>query len=75
MTFSPFPTVFSNLSKTEIIIVRLQNECFRGYTGISPSVRPCVCLYKILVSVKALVGVLTLYHTVVTFKDPEERAC
>ena len=33
-----------------------QNRCFHVYTGISLSVRPCVCLHKILVSVKALAG-------------------
>ena len=35
------------------------------YTGISLFVRPSVCLsvYKILVSVKALAGVLTLSQT------------
>ena len=40
----------------------LAKKCFRGYAGISLSVRPSVCLsvcpsmYKILVSVKALTG-------------------
>ena len=39
----------------------LQNEGFRGYTGIRLSVRPCMCssAYKILGSVKALAGVLS----------------
>ena len=46
-----------------------QNKCFQGYTGISLyirlSVHVCECLpvcpsvYKILVSVKALAGVLS----------------
>ena len=48
------------------IITTPQNDCFRGYTGISLSVClsvcPSVCLsvYKIIVSVKALVGVLIM---------------
>ena len=34
-----------------------QNKCFRGYTGISLSV--CPSMYKILVSVKVLAGVVS----------------
>ena len=43
------------------VFIPLQNECFRGYTGISLSVHPFMCpsVYKILVSVKGLVGVLS----------------
>ena len=48
------------------LVIPPQNECFQGYTGISLSVRPsvflsvCPIVYKILVSVKVLAGVLTL---------------
>ena len=54
-----------SVSKPLLFIISPQPECFRGYTGISLSVRPCVSpsvcssVYKILVSVKALAGVLS----------------
>ena len=56
------------LSNLAFFTIPTQNECFGGYTRISLSVRPSLCpyvcvsvcpsVYKILVSVKALAGVL-----------------
>ena len=46
------------------IYTHTKPECFRGYTGVSLSVRPSIhpsmspSVYKILVSVKALAGLL-----------------
>ena len=58
------------------LYIPVQNERFRGYTGITLSLRLFMCpsVYKILVSVKAPAGVLTLYYTIPTFNDPEKVA-
>ena len=53
---------------------------FLGYTEISLSVRRCVRLFvcppvfKTLVSVKVLAGLLTLFHRIRTFNDLEKEA-
>ena len=39
-----FSQMFSDHSVTNHIIIPLQNECFGGYTGISLSVHPYVCV-------------------------------
>ena len=41
--FSPFPTMFSAISETDINIIPPQNKCFWGYTRIGLSVRPSAC--------------------------------
>ena len=46
-----------NNQDTFRFIIPLQNECFMGYTGICMSV--CISVYKKLVSIKALAGLLT----------------
>ena len=57
------------MAKSNYLLKPPQIECFWGYIGITLSVRPSVCLplclYKILVSDKALAGVLTLYSVLI----------
>ena len=56
----------------EVFRGKLESACLSIHVSVCQCVNASV--YKILVSVKALAGVLTLYRIIRTFNDPKKEA-